>query len=192
MCVAKAAVAAETTVSALLYTPLYALLGSNRLHCPQPCWEQVFFFSFFAGIPLHLAVLFLLCVPQGRWPWVVSVTWPPDLAQALYGAKPDQGWGQSSTGKLQPKAYTSRHYAALLTPGLEKKMLHSCVDEGPANLDMLIPWQIQAGNCTLLHLNQDENVQHGACSKDNLLLANQKDYFIMPQKWKWYRTHSLS
>lgn len=35
-----------------------------------------------------------------------------------------------------------------------------------------------------LHLNGDENVQHIACSIDDLLLdlqlENQKDYFIMP------------
>lgn len=58
--------AAETTVSAQLSAPLYAPLGSNRLHCPQLCWEQFLFlilFFFLAGIPLYLAALFLLCAP---------------------------------------------------------------------------------------------------------------------------------
>lgn len=45
--------------------------------------------------------------------------------------------------------------------------------------DCITP-QTQAGRDTAPHLNQDENVQHGADSKENLLPANQKDYFIMP------------
>lgn len=45
ICVAKAAV--ETTVSALLSSPLYAPLGSNGLHCPHLCWEQVLSILFF-------------------------------------------------------------------------------------------------------------------------------------------------
>lgn len=40
--------------------------------------------------------------------------------------------------------------------------------------------RIRAAKDAPLHLGRDESVPHDADSKENLLLANQKDYFIIP------------